>query len=112
MIIEDNEDILTLISLALEERGYTVIAGSDGRLLHEIPIHQPDLILIDNVLKHDTGNNLCLRLKTDPDTMHVPIVLVSAHIALDEMALACGADACLSKPFGISDLLKLVRRFV
>lgn len=112
MILEDNDDILMLISIALEENGYAVIAAGDSQPLHEIHMHQPDLILMDNVLKNDSGNDLCLRLKNDPDTRHLPIVLVSAHPALKDMATACGADAYLSKPFNIADLLRMVRRFV
>lgn len=113
MIIEDNEDILNLICIALEEKGYFVIQGTDSGPLRHIALHRPDLILLDNGLDDVSGNNLCLKLKSDPATSHLPVVLVSAHADLTEVASACHADAYLylSKPFNIADLLAVVKRF-
>jgi DNA-binding response OmpR family regulator len=112
MIIEDNEDILNLICIALEEKGYFIIAGRDSGPLRQIAVHRPDLILMDNALHDASGNSLCLKLKSDPATSHLPVVLVSAHADLTEVASACHADAYLSKPFNIADLLAVVKRFL
>ena len=112
MVIEDNEDILDLMRYILEEDGYTIIAGRDSKPLREIHVHQPDLILMDNRLTDGSGNNFCRTLKNDPSTSHLPVVLVSANADVADMASDCRADAYLSKPFNVADLLELVRRFV
>jgi CheY-like chemotaxis protein len=109
MIIEDDEDILDIMSYILGEEGYVVISGNSGKLLAEVHNHQPMLILLDNRLTEGSGHDFCRRFKDDPATRHFPVVLVSANQGLERMALESKADGYLKKPFDLSELVQLVK---
>lgn len=111
MIIENDQDILELITMALHNEGHTVIGSTNAAPLTEITRHSPDLLLLDNGLCDVPGHSICAELKRHPSTSRLPIVLVSGHAQLSVIARRCGADGYLVKPFNIGDLLAVVRRF-
>ena len=111
IIIEDDEDTLDIMSYILTEEGYEIISANNGKLLEDVHIHQPVLILMDNRLAEGIGGDICRQFKSNPATMHYPVILVSASIGLETMAQESHADHYLKKPFDISELLEIVRRF-
>ena len=111
LIIEDDRDILDLLSYLLLAEGYQVIAslhGTEADMLQEI---LPDLVLLDlrmhGVAK--AGARICLRIKTNIYTRNIPVVLISAEPDIELIAKDCYADDYISKPFNIHDILSRVR---
>jgi DNA-binding response OmpR family regulator len=111
IIIEDDRDTLDIMTYILVDEGYEVVAADNAEPLKQINLYQPILILMDNRLPDGTGKDICMKLKSDPDTSHFPVALISADNKLEEIANQCGADTFLKKPFDVKDLVDLVNRF-
>ena len=111
IIIEDDKDILDVMTYILTEEGYEVVGAPDSAPLLQLDQIQPFLVLMDNRLVEGTGTELCYKLKTNLATAHFPIAIISAHNNLEEIAKESMADAFLKKPFDIDELLSLVKRF-
>jgi two-component system phosphate regulon response regulator PhoB len=111
IIIEDDPDILDIMAYILSEEGYDVLTATDSRPLADVHTHNPFLILMDNRLTNGEGKDFCRKFKSDPETRHYPVVLVSANSGLERMAEESGADGYLKKPFDINELVDLVKKF-
>lgn len=111
LIIEDDQDILDIMAYILSDEGYDVVTGNDGSLLKDVQAMQPSIILMDNQLRDSLGKNHCMSLKTNPETNHFPVVLISANVNLENMAADNLADAYLKKPFDIKELVDIVEKF-
>jgi len=112
LVIEDDKEILNIISLVLEGDGHITILSSSGAVLQDIKGIKPDLILMDEWLGAELGSNLCRKLKSDPATNDIPVILISALSTIDRIALEAGADAFISKPFDIVELSETVNRYI
>jgi len=111
IIIEDDPDILDIMSYILSEEGYEVLAAPNCAPLEDVHLHQPMLILMDNRLTDGFGHDFCKKFKSNPETQHFPIVLVSANSGLEELTIESKANAYLKKPFDINELIALVKNF-
>ena len=110
LLVEDEEPIQELIGTFLQDEGYEVMAAYHGAQgLGLARTARPDLVLTDLMMPIMNGVELCRQLKSDAATRDVPIVIMSA--AGREQADHCGAEAFLSKPFRLEDLLALVARY-
>lgn len=112
LLIEDEEDIAELIKLQAEIAGYAVVIadnGLDGMLAVER--EQPDIVISDIMLPGINGLDLCRKLKNNPKTQKIPIILISAKgDELDVVTgLELGADDYLPKPFSLKILLSRIR---
>ncbi|MGY3211885.1 response regulator [Mucilaginibacter sp. HD30] len=112
MIIDDDPDILAILQEILNEEGYRVITFPDKNSVKGIIINRPDLVLLDNRLKDGLGYELCREIKSNSMTSHIPVVLMSAHQDLAELARLSGADSYMSKPFDISALLSIIEHLI
>ena len=111
VVIEDNHDILELIGFILENEDDEVIASIDTEPIKSLAEINPHLILLDENLGAEKGHKLCLQIKANAGTAHLPVILISAVHDLPEIARRCKADSYISKPFLIEDLLDLVRQY-
>lgn len=101
LVIDDNIDILSYISNSLSENYIveTATDGSDG--INKTVSFAPDLIVTDVMMPKMSGTDMISQLRNNPDTSHIPVVVVTAKIA-DEArieAYECGADSYITKPF-------------
>lgn len=116
LVIEDDRDIRETITYALEESMFEVVASEDSKILKSINKIKPDLILLDNWLtdwKSDAnGQQISKELKTNPDTKHIPVIIVSAVSNIHEIADAGKADGFLRKPFDLNDLIAMVNKHI
>jgi CheY-like chemotaxis protein len=99
------------MSYILAEEGYEPVPANNSKPLHDVQVHQPMLILLDYRLREGFGQDFCTRFKKDPATKHFPVVLVSANPSLETIAQESNADGYLKKPFDISELLDMVKKF-
>lgn len=114
LIIEDDADILELLSYIFQDEGYNVILSETGAEADQLSTIKPDLILLDLRLS-SSGNEgavICTRLKSQLATRHIPIILVSAETNIKEICEVCGADDYLSKPFDIYRLTNKVKELM
>ncbi|WP_091145835.1 response regulator [Mucilaginibacter pineti] len=115
LVIEDDKDIRDTIVYVLEEEHYEVIASEDAKILKRISDFNPDLILLDNWLtdwKSDAnGQQLSKGLKSNPATSHIPVVIISAVSNIKEIAEAGDADGYIRKPFDLTELIDIVKKF-
>lgn len=105
LIIDNDSDILTLITFILEDKGFEVVASLSGSILDSVLEINPNLILLDDWLEDLNGHELCSILKRTPETQHIPVILISASIDLEQVSKDCFADGYIEKPFNI-DLLE------
>ncbi len=104
LIAEDDPRVREALSALLERLGHTVIAVPDGDLaLEAVSLRTPDLVLSDIRMPAMSGLELCRRLKTNPITQQIPIVLITALEEHRPVALAVGADGFLTKPFSLAE---------
>lgn len=110
-IADDDPSIREILSVILKEKGYNVILSPDGLSLYSLDI-VPDLILLDIRMNETNGSDLCRSYKQNKRTADVPVVLISANLDVDEIALECGADEFLAKPFELKDILHLAQKYM
>jgi len=114
LIIEDDSDILNILDCIFCEEGYKVVLSETGAESVDLSEMKPDLILLDLRLsgRGREGATICLHLKSQPATCHIPIILLSAERDIKQLCTVCGADNYLSKPFDIYQLSRMVKRIV
>lgn len=108
LLVEDEADIRELIRYSLVQGGFEVAEASDGaEALEKLRAFAPDLMVLDLMLPGMLGLELCQRLRARADTVHLPILIVSARTSASDRALglAMGADDYVTKPFSPRDLL-------
>jgi two-component system phosphate regulon response regulator PhoB len=108
LLVDDEEDILDLITLHLEREGHTALTASNGLLVQPLAIeHQPELIVLDLMLPGLDGKGVLKALRTDPRTRAIPVIMLTARAQPHERiaGLEQGADDYLTKPFSPRELL-------
>lgn len=111
LVIEDNPDIEEILGYVLNDDGHEVFSSPDGSFLNQLDEIKPDVILMDDKLAELRGSDLCLQLKHNDRTKHIPVILTSAMPDLPNTAIKCKADAYLEKPFNIDNLSEMIRSF-
>ncbi|HYT73021.1 MAG TPA: response regulator [Gemmatimonadales bacterium] len=112
LIIDDDRDLLLLVQRTLEfTAGWEVVtAGSGAGGIELARTAPPNVILVDVMMPEMDGWEVCRRLKADPATAGVPVVLLTARRDLDQRRLAeTGASGVLLKPFQPDQLARQVR---
>ncbi len=113
LVIEDNEDNLSLIRLLLERAEYEVLAAVDGIIGLEIAgKERPDIILLDLAMPEMDGWEVARELKSNILTQDIPIIVISAHaLPKDrERAFEAGCDAFIVKPFSVAKLIDEIEK--
>ncbi len=114
LIIDDNADVRDYVKSLLKEE-YTVIEAPDGRAgLKKAMKYVPDAIICDVMMPVMDGLECCRKLKTELQTSHIPVMLLTA-CSLDEQRIQgfeCGADSYISKPFNSKLLLVRLRNLI
>ncbi len=112
LVIDDNADLLQMIRMLLEGRGgHEVILSAEGKDgLEKALAKPPDLAIIDVMMPGMTGYDVCRRLRQEPSTANMPIIILTARgQPVDrQAALEAGADEYMAKPVTMSDLLDRV----
>jgi class 3 adenylate cyclase len=108
LVVDDEEQNRTLLCDPLEARGYEVAEAEHGlQALQKIAERAPDVILLDLMMPRMDGFEVCRRLKKDPLTAHIPILIVTALSERKErlMGIEAGANDFLNKPLDIQDVI-------
>jgi DNA-binding response OmpR family regulator len=112
LIIDDDPDILKILSLVLVEAGYEVRMLSCGdTVFDDIKDFQPDLILMDVMLAGMDGREICKSIKENHLTNLLPVILISGtHDLAESLLLPGGPNDFVAKPFDIDHLLARVEK--
>jgi len=111
MIVDDTPGNLALLSDTLSEAGYRVLVATDGQsALEQIAYLKPDVILLDVMMPGIDGFETCNRLKSDPDTTHIPVLFMTALSELNNLLRGFGEGAVdyLVKPIRPPEVLARV----
>jgi len=112
LIADDELDMRELMELVLRFAGFEVVLVADGfEALEKAPLEQPDLILLDVLMPEMTGYEVLRRLRENPATSAIPVVLFSAkgREAEIKQGLELGAVEYIVKPFAPDDLTSQVK---
>ena len=115
LVVDDSDVIRQLISVNLELEGFEVDTAVDGQdaldKIHEV---QPDLMTIDVVMPRLDGIETVKRLRRDPRTSALKILMVSACAQQDDLdrGQEAGVDAYLTKPFDPDELVQIIRELI
>lgn len=111
-IVEDDKNIREIEMFALKNSGYAVEEFENAKSFFSRTVEKvPDLVLLDIMLPDMDGLEIVKKLRSRPDTVRVPIILVTAKTTeLDKVkGLDIGADDYLTKPFGVMELISRVK---
>lgn len=115
LIVDDEEDVLELLRYNLAKEGYSTDTADTGeQALTRARAKTPDLVLLDLMLPGVDGLEVCKKLKANPKTEHVPIIILSAKGEEADIVtgLELGADDYVTKPFSPKVLIARVRRIL
>jgi DNA-binding response OmpR family regulator len=118
LIAEDEPLILQTMELKLKKEGYEVVGCADGLdALNKLEETKPNLVITDIMLPYSSGLEIVRKIKENPETKHIPVIVLSAmgQENVVEEAFSLGADDFLKKPFSLNELSirikKLARTF-
>ncbi len=112
LIVEDEPAQVEVLAYNLKAEGFHLITADNGEdALSLVYEYMPDLIVLDWMMPHISGIEVCRRLKTRPETRSIPIIMLSARSEeIDRVrGLEIGADDYVTKPYSIVELLARVR---
>ena len=116
LIVDDSENIRKLVKAILKKVGeYEYIEAADGEEgLKKAAAHKPDLIILDLVIPKIDGIEVCRKLKSNPKTREIPIIILTSETTVEavEQAKKAGADIFIGKPFEPKDLRVSVKELI
>ena len=115
LIVDDEPSIRFLIVSALEDEGYELWEASDGlEAFERIQKDKPDVMILDVMMPGMTGYELCAKLKQDPVTKDILIIMLTAKGQEQDRlhSRQAGADYYLRKPFSPMELVEIVASIV
>jgi DNA-binding response OmpR family regulator len=112
VVVEDEPDVAELMRYHLAREGYEVVLAPNGAdALRLIQGARPDIVLLDIMIPQLNGWEVCRRLKQDPETRGIPIIMVTGRVEEGDKVLGfeLGADDYVTKPFSPRELLARIR---
>jgi len=115
LVVDDDRNVLFLISELLSRDNYEVIQAMDGlTALNQVRQLLPDLAVLDVMMPGLDGFELCRRIKNDPLTSNIKVIMVTAKTSGKDIAtgLSAGADHYMTKPFKMAELSGKIRELI
>jgi DNA-binding response OmpR family regulator len=109
LLIENDPAVRDLITYILEDEGMMVVQLTTPEDLDAMAPSTPDLALIDEWIPGGPGHRFCLRIKQIWQMSHIPMIIMSTALHVEDIMADCRADAYISKPFDLNELLAKVR---
>ena len=111
LVVEDEESLLRLESILLSSKGYNVVGVKDGKSALEMAAKEkPDLIILDIMLPEMDGIEVCRRIKADPATSSIPVVMLTSKKSRQDVEIGteAGASAYITKPFKTAMVIEVI----
>ena len=111
LVVDDDIDILSVMEILLTMKGFEVEVIAKGEnTFPKIETFKPDIILLDVLISGHDGRAICRKLKSNHETMHIPVIMFSAHPGAAATIAEYGADDFIAKPFDVSKLVQKVNQ--
>jgi CheY-like chemotaxis protein len=107
LIVEDDFHIQDIFKIIFKSYGYETICIDTAEAIDELT-SLPDVIIMDKQLPRMSGVDACKRLKENPETQSIPVIMISATSGVKEAAALAGANDYIEKPFNMHIILKKV----
>ena len=115
LVVDDEIYIVHILDFSLGMEGYEVVTALDGeQALEKMKAERPDLIVLDIMMPKLDGYEVCKTVKGNPDTAHIPVILLSAkgrHVD-QKMGFDVGADDYITKPFSPRKLVERINQLL
>jgi len=111
LVIDDEEDILEFLDTLFTTKGFSVVTAANGEMgLNRAIEERPGVILLDIMMPEMDGHEVCRRLKSNAETSHIPVIMLTAMNRVRDIAQSMdeGADGFMAKPFDNRSLLQAV----
>lgn len=114
LVCDDDRSIVEVLEFMLETTHEVDVIGEvDSRVVYErILKEKPELVILDLQMPVVTGDEIVQRLRANPETDTLPVLVISANRNGKQIAMAAGADSYLAKPFDVQDVLQEVNRYL
>lgn len=115
LVVEDEPDIVNVLRIRLESKGFAVLTAGDGKEgLRMIRESLPDLIILDLLMPEVGGLELCRILKSDEHLKSIPVIVLTARTEENDRAesFSSGASAYFAKPYEWGELYAGIRKFL
>ena len=113
LLVDDEPDIVETVAFMLQTRNYSVSVASGGlEAIEKAKSELPDLILLDIMMPDVDGYDVCMKLKSEDDTKHIPIIMLTAKGESEAVlkSHSLGADDYVVKPFSLPTLLSKLNK--
>ncbi len=112
LIIENDQDIRSIVEFILSEEGFKTRSIPEPQTLAEVLQFKPDLLLVDEFINSKPGHRLCLRIKNEPHLAHLPVIVLSTANDIEFIATECKANDYIRKPFDVEEMVDKVLRVI
>lgn len=115
LVVDDEKDITALVAYHLEREGFRVLQAHDGlQALDLVKRERPNVLILDLMLPHMSGLDVCRRLRREPETTRLPILMLTAKAEETDkvLGLELGGDDYLTKPFAPRELVARVKALI
>lgn len=113
LVVDDDTDMGSMIKMILEYKGFNVTSLKRGEHAKQIMKENDiDLLILDMLLSGVNGTEICAEIKKDPLVANIPVIMISAHPDAKKTCMEAGADAFLSKPFDLQDMLLKINNYI
>ncbi len=113
LVVDDEADVVSVLSKRLEDSGYEVMAASDGQEgLQKINKEKPDLIILDIGMPRMDGYTLMRELKSNADFKSIPVIVLTARGQMQDLFKMEGVKDYMTKPFKSEELLERIKKLL
>ena len=115
LVVDDEPTIVRLMEFILARQGHEMIVAVNGEeALQKIAAHQPDLVLLDIMMPRIDGYEVAQRVRADPKTASLPIIMLSAKAQDEDIrrGVEVGVDEYVTKPFTPDHLVQVVSEYL
>ena len=111
LVLDDDIAVLEALKIALPYAGYEVkTIGRTYNIFKTLEDFPPDVILLDYLIDTINGGELCMQLKSNPRTRHLPVIMISGKEPSTELIRSYGFDDYIPKPFNLTELTDGIQR--
>jgi twitching motility two-component system response regulator PilH len=115
LLVDDEETLHFIFESTFQKAGYQTLVASDGKeALDVVSSYHPNLVILDDMMPKMSGSEVCMRMKSDPDMQHIPVIMCSAgsQVRNPEHIRKIRADAAVPKPVRMAEMLPLVSQLL
>ncbi|RYE35736.1 MAG: response regulator [Sphingobacteriaceae bacterium] len=110
LILDNDPGILDMMDEVLRYEGFSVkTLESTDDIISTVKHHQPDVLILDYILRGINGGELCKKIKTTTDTAAIPVIIFSAYSKVLQSLSYYNCDAYVPKPFDLTEMVDLVK---